>query len=68
MTDPAEPTEAEATEAGAAEHSIGILAPPALLAASAAGYDTDPAQPTESEVADAGAAEHIVSTKIYRKL
>ena len=36
-TDPAEPTEAEAAEGGAAEHNIGILVPPALLAASAAG-------------------------------
>ena len=41
----AEPTEAAAAEAVAAEHNIGIRAPPALAAANAAGYGADPADP-----------------------
>ena len=45
-TDLAETNEAASAEAGAAEHSIGILVPPALAATNAAGYGTDPADPT----------------------
>ena len=44
-TDLAEPTEAAAAEAVAAEHNIGIRAPPELAAANAAGYDTGPVDP-----------------------
>ena len=45
--DLAETTEAASVEAGAAEHSIGILVPHALAAAKAAGYGTDSADPTK---------------------
>ena len=45
-TDLAEPTEAAAAKAVAAEHNIGILMPPALAEANAAGYGTGPADPT----------------------
>ena len=48
----ADAIEAEATEPEATEHSIGILVPPALLAASVVGCSTDPAEATEAEVTE----------------